>query len=67
MITHCIPFHLPTQCSFVEAYPGGQLGYVQVTKVSGDGPTLLLLPALGTSFEVSKSDGVCGGGSVASE
>lgn len=30
---------------------GGRLGYVQVTKASGRGPTLLALPAAGTRFE----------------
>eukprot|EP00798_Chlamydomonas_sp_ICE-L_P025828 gene25828-11504_t len=39
------------QCSFVEAYVGGRFGYIQVTKASGQGPTLLILPAPGTSFE----------------
>ena len=39
------------QCSFVEAYTGGAYGYIQVTKADGKGPTLLVLPQPGTSFE----------------
>ncbi|GAX85694.1 hypothetical protein CEUSTIGMA_g13110.t1 [Chlamydomonas eustigma] len=39
------------QCSFVEGYPGGHFGYVQVTRASGQGPVLLILPMPGTAFE----------------
>lgn len=39
------------QCSFVEAYVGGGFGYIQVTRANGEGPTLLILPTPGTSFE----------------
>lgn len=34
-------------CSFVEAYPGGPLGYVTVTRASGEGPMLLVRGAWG--------------------
>ncbi|KAK3235809.1 hypothetical protein CYMTET_54011 [Cymbomonas tetramitiformis] len=43
--------NVATQCSFVEAYVGGHMGYVQVTKASGEGQVLLLVPQDGTSFE----------------
>jgi hypothetical protein len=39
------------QCSFIEAYVGGGFGYIQVTRANGEGPTLLILPIPGTSFE----------------
>ena len=35
----------------MEGYPGGAFGYVQVTRASGKGPVLLILPLPGTSFE----------------
>ncbi|KAK3281784.1 hypothetical protein CYMTET_10446 [Cymbomonas tetramitiformis] len=43
--------NVATHCSFVEAYAGGHMGYVQVTKASGKGKVLLLVPQDGTSFE----------------
>ena len=39
------------QCSFVEPYLGLGGGYVQVTRATGGGPVLLLLPLPGTEFE----------------
>eukprot|EP00900_Chrysochromulina_parva_P021260 jgi/Chrpa1/3768/Chrysochromulina_OHIO_Genome00018395-RA len=39
------------QCSFVEPFLGMGGGYVQVTRATGGGPVLLLLPAAGTEFE----------------
>ena len=42
---------MAVQCSFVEAYVGGAYGYVTVTRASGKGPVLLVLPQPGTSFE----------------
>ena len=39
------------QCSFVEPFLGLGGGYVQVTRATGEGPVLLLLPLDGTSFE----------------
>lgn len=38
-------------CSFVEPFLGGGGGYVQVTRATGVGPVLLLLPLPGTEFE----------------
>ena len=35
----------------MEAYQGGQYGYMQVTRASGRSPVLLVLPMNGTSFE----------------
>ena len=32
------------RCSFTEVYVGGEGGYVQVTRTTGDGPVLLVLP-----------------------
>jgi hypothetical protein len=39
------------QCAFVEPFLGAAGGYVQVTRATGDGPVLLLLPLPGTAFE----------------
>ena len=39
------------QCSFVEPFLGLGGGYVQVTRATGVGPVLLLLPLAGTEFE----------------
>ena len=39
------------QCSFVEPFLGMGGGYVQVTRATGVGPVLLLLPLEGTEFE----------------
>jgi len=39
------------QCSFVEPQLGGGGGYVQVTRATGRGPVLLLVPLPGTRFE----------------
>ena len=39
------------QCSFVEPYLGLGGGYVQVTRATGIGPVLLLLPTAGTELE----------------
>ncbi|KAL1530741.1 hypothetical protein AB1Y20_001640 [Prymnesium parvum] len=33
------------RCSFTEVYVGGDAGYVQVTRTTGQGPVLLVLPA----------------------
>ena len=32
------------RCSFTDVYLGGDAGYVQVTRTTGDGPVLLVLP-----------------------
>lgn len=32
------------RCSFTEVYLGGEAGYVQVTRTTGEGPTLLVMP-----------------------
>ena len=39
------------QCSFVEPFLGRGGGFVQVTRATGVGPVLLLLPLAGTEFE----------------
>ena len=39
------------QCSFVEPFLGLGGGYVQVTRATGVGPVLLILPVAGTEFE----------------
>ena len=44
------------RCSFTEVYLGGDAGYVQVTRTTGDGPVLLVMPLLSTGG---------GGGAVA--
>ena len=36
-------------CSFTEVYVGGDAGYVQVTRTTGEGPALLALPLKGGS------------------
>ena len=38
-------------CSFTDPYMGGEAGYLQVTRVNGAGPALLVMPEKGTSFE----------------
>jgi hypothetical protein len=38
-------------CSFTDPYIGGTAGYVQVTRLNGAGPALLVLPDAKTSFE----------------
>jgi len=39
------------KCCFVDPYIGGDAGYLQVTRVSGAGPTLIVYPESGTQFE----------------
>ncbi|MCW3100177.1 MAG: hypothetical protein JWL77_5795 [Chthonomonadaceae bacterium] len=39
------------KCSFSDPYIGGENGYLQVTRLNGKGPALLVLPERGTSFE----------------
>lgn len=39
------------KCSFSDPYIGGANGYLQVTRLSGKGPALLVLPEHGTAFE----------------
>jgi hypothetical protein len=39
------------KCAFTDPYPGGECGYLQVTRLSGKGPALLVLPERGTHFE----------------
>jgi hypothetical protein len=39
------------RCSFVDPYIGAQAGYVQVTRLTGTGPTMVVLPAGATSLE----------------
>ncbi len=39
------------RCSFSDPYVGKDAGYLQVTRLSGEGPALLVLPKGGTSFE----------------
>ncbi len=39
------------RCSFADPYIGGPAGYLQVTRLNGLGPALLVLPETGTSFE----------------
>lgn len=39
------------QASFIEPYLGAEGGYVQVTRATGTGPVLLLLPLPGNNFE----------------
>ena len=39
------------KCSFCDPYIGGEAGYLQVTRLNGQGPALLVLPEKGTSFE----------------
>ena len=39
------------RCSFADPYIGGEAGYLQVTRLNGHGPALLVLPERGTSFE----------------
>ena len=36
--------NVASHCSFTEVYLGGHAGYVQVTRASGAGPVLLVLP-----------------------
>lgn len=38
-------------CSFADPYLGRDAGYVQVTRLSGQGPALLVLPHVGTPLE----------------
>ncbi len=38
-------------CSFYDPYIGGDAGYLQVTRLNGHGPALLVLPAGKTPFE----------------
>lgn len=40
-----------TGCSFADPYIGRDAGYVQVTRLNGRGPTLLVLPDAHTPFE----------------
>ena len=47
----CTLVQVAHQCSFVEPYLGLGGGYVQVTRATGGGPVLLLLPLAGTEFE----------------
>ncbi len=39
------------KCSFSDPSIGGEAGYLQVTRLNGKGPALLVLPEKGTSFE----------------
>lgn len=39
------------KCAFADPYVGGDAGYLQVTRLSGKGPVLLVLPERGTGFE----------------
>lgn len=39
------------KCSFADPYIGGDAGYLQVTRLNGKGPALLVLPETGTPFE----------------
>ncbi len=39
------------KCAFADPYIGDEAGYVQVTRLNGKGPALLVLPEPGTSFE----------------
>ncbi len=39
------------KCSLADPYVGGEAGYLQVTRVNGAGPVLLVVPEKGTSFE----------------
>ncbi len=38
-------------CSFSDPYIGGDAGYVQVARLTGQGPTMLVVPLAGTPFE----------------
>jgi len=38
-------------CSFADPYVGRDAGYLQVTRLSGQGPALVVLPERGTGFE----------------
>ncbi|MBH0112050.1 hypothetical protein I5E68_03665 [Novosphingobium sp. YJ-S2-02] len=42
------------QASFVDPYIGRDAGYLQVTRLSGEGPVLLVLPEKGTPLEAYK-------------
>jgi len=42
------------QASFQEPYVGEDAGYLQVTRLNGRGPVLLVLPAAGAPFELYK-------------
>lgn len=42
------------QASFADPYIGRDAGYIQVTRLNGKGPTLLVLPEKGTPFEAYK-------------
>lgn len=39
------------RCSFAEPYIGGEAGYVEVTRLKGGGPTMLVIPEAGTPLE----------------
>lgn len=39
------------RCSFADPYVGMDAGYLQVTRLNGQGPALLVIPERGTSFE----------------
>jgi len=39
------------KCSFYDPYIGEEAGYLQVTRLSGHGPALLVVPDTGTNFE----------------
>jgi hypothetical protein len=39
------------RCSFADPYIGMDAGYLQVTRLNGQGPALLVIPERGTSFE----------------
>ncbi|MDQ2687812.1 MAG: DUF5695 domain-containing protein, partial [Armatimonadota bacterium] len=39
------------KCSFATPYVGGPAGYVQVTRLNGQGPALVVFPESGTSIE----------------
>ncbi|MEH3100845.1 DUF5695 domain-containing protein [Sphingomonas adhaesiva] len=55
------------QASFVDPYIGRDAGYLQVTRLNGRGPALLVLPARGTPLEAYvplKNPGEAGGGAI---
>ena len=41
-------------CSFADPYIGQEAGYLQVTRLNGHGPALLVIPDGKTSFEAYK-------------
>ena len=43
------------RCSFTEVYLGGEAGYIQVTRTTGEGPVLLVLPLAATGSAATGS------------